>query len=121
MAEPLPASGGLTDEAALGCCKDPDPSTKVGAEPNSRESGPAVRGATGTPRREQSLGLNQASLGLDDSNSGFELHPTTTAALPALGGSEWAGKRANGVQWGIWRGSVSSSCLKDCDPACFIR
>nr|KAF6362876.1 glyoxalase I [Pipistrellus kuhlii] len=28
MAEPQPASGGLTDQAALGCCSDPDPSTK---------------------------------------------------------------------------------------------
>uniref|UniRef100_A0A8B9WUQ4 lactoylglutathione lyase n=1 Tax=Bos mutus grunniens TaxID=30521 RepID=A0A8B9WUQ4_BOSMU len=28
MAEPQPASGGLTDEAALSCCSDPDPSTK---------------------------------------------------------------------------------------------
>ncbi|XP_004673499.1 PREDICTED: lactoylglutathione lyase [Condylura cristata] len=28
MAEPQPAAGGLTDEAALGCCSDPDPSTK---------------------------------------------------------------------------------------------
>lgn len=30
MAEPQPASSGLTDEAALSCCSDPDPSTKVG-------------------------------------------------------------------------------------------
>lgn len=44
MAEPQPASGGLTDQAALGCCSDPDPSTKVGAEPFSPESrGPAWR------------------------------------------------------------------------------
>lgn len=42
MAEPQPASGGLTDQAALGCCSDPDPSTKVGAEPISPESGPSV-------------------------------------------------------------------------------
>ncbi|KAF6113922.1 glyoxalase I [Phyllostomus discolor] len=28
MAEPQPASGGLTDQVALGCCSDPDPSTK---------------------------------------------------------------------------------------------
>nr|XP_038954469.1 lactoylglutathione lyase isoform X1 [Rattus norvegicus] len=28
MAEPQPASSGLTDEAALSCCSDPDPSTK---------------------------------------------------------------------------------------------
>uniref|UniRef100_H0WXD7 Aldoketomutase n=1 Tax=Otolemur garnettii TaxID=30611 RepID=H0WXD7_OTOGA len=28
MAEPQPASGGLTDEAALSCCSDADPSTK---------------------------------------------------------------------------------------------
>ncbi|XP_019490517.1 PREDICTED: lactoylglutathione lyase-like [Hipposideros armiger] len=28
MAEPQPVSGGLTDQAALGCCSDPDPSTK---------------------------------------------------------------------------------------------
>lgn len=42
MAEPQPASGGLTDQAALGCCSDPDPSTKVGAEPISPESGASV-------------------------------------------------------------------------------
>ncbi|EPY76598.1 hypothetical protein CB1_001402001 [Camelus ferus] len=42
MAEPQPASGGLTDEAALSCCSDPDPSTKVGAEPNSAGSGLCV-------------------------------------------------------------------------------
>lgn len=30
MAEPQPASSGLTDEAALSCCSDQDPSTKVG-------------------------------------------------------------------------------------------
>lgn len=30
MAEPQPASSGLTDETALSCCSDPDPSTKVG-------------------------------------------------------------------------------------------
>ncbi|KAL2791775.1 lactoylglutathione lyase [Daubentonia madagascariensis] len=28
MAEPQPASSGLTDEAALNCCSDADPSTK---------------------------------------------------------------------------------------------
>uniref|UniRef100_A0A2K6KHR1 lactoylglutathione lyase n=1 Tax=Rhinopithecus bieti TaxID=61621 RepID=A0A2K6KHR1_RHIBE len=28
MAEPQPPSGGLTDEAALSCCSDADPSTK---------------------------------------------------------------------------------------------
>lgn len=28
MAEPQPASSGLTDETALSCCSDPDPSTK---------------------------------------------------------------------------------------------
>ncbi|XP_012513583.1 PREDICTED: lactoylglutathione lyase [Propithecus coquereli] len=28
MAEPQPASSGLTDEAALSCCSDADPSTK---------------------------------------------------------------------------------------------
>ncbi|XP_053426728.1 lactoylglutathione lyase [Nycticebus coucang] len=28
MAEPQPASGGLTDEAALSCCSEADPSTK---------------------------------------------------------------------------------------------
>uniref|UniRef100_A0A494B970 Glyoxalase 1 n=1 Tax=Mus musculus TaxID=10090 RepID=A0A494B970_MOUSE len=28
MAEPQPASSGLTDETAFSCCSDPDPSTK---------------------------------------------------------------------------------------------
>ena len=54
MAEPQPASGGLTDEAALSCCSDPDPSTKVGVEPNFPESGPPLRGAAGAPRGSSS-------------------------------------------------------------------
>lgn len=35
MAEPQPASSGLTDETALSCCSDPDPSTKVGDRASS--------------------------------------------------------------------------------------
>lgn len=48
-------------------------------------------------------GLNQAGLGLDDSNSGLESHPATAAAPPALDGSEWAGKRARDVPTGDQR------------------
>lgn len=55
MAEPQPLSGGLTDQAALGCCSDPDPSTKVGTEPTSPELGPQ-RGAFGVQGGSRSLG-----------------------------------------------------------------
>ena len=118
MAEPQPASGGLTDEAALSCCSDPDPSTKVGAEPNSPESRPPLRGAAGPPERAVP-GLNQARLGLDDSNSVLEPHPATAAAPPSLDGLEWDGERARGVPTGDQREDPFLSCLKDCDPACF--
>lgn len=37
MAEPQSPSGGLTDEAALSCCSDADPSTKVGAGPKGTD------------------------------------------------------------------------------------
>lgn len=39
MAEPQPASSGLTDEAALSCCSDPDPSTKVGGRASFSAAG----------------------------------------------------------------------------------
>ena len=65
-------------------------------------------------------GLNQARLGLDDSNSGLEPHPAAAAVPLALDGSEWAGKRARGVPTGDQRKhQFLLSCLKDCDPACF--
>ena len=65
-------------------------------------------------------GLNQARLGLDDSNSGLEPHPAAAAVPLALDGSEWAGKRARGVPTGDQRKHLFLlSCLKDCDPACF--
>ena len=64
-------------------------------------------------------GLNQARLGLDDSNSVLERHPATAAAPPSLDGLEWDGKRARGVPTGDQREDPFLSCLKDCDPACF--
>lgn len=87
MAEPQPLSGGLTDQAALGCCSDPDPSTKVGTEPTSPELGPQ-RGAFVVPGGSRSLGSARA---------GFEPGFTASPAPPALGGLEWAGKRVNVV------------------------
>ena len=58
-------------------------------------------------------GINEARLGLDDSNSGLEPHPATAALPPALDGSEWA------VPTGDQRKHpFLLSCLKDCDPAC---
>lgn len=62
MAEPQLASSGLTDEAALACCSDPDPSTKVGAVPNSPESKPCVA-RLGPPEGSRSPGSARPSLG----------------------------------------------------------
>lgn len=79
MAEPQPASGGLTDQAALGCCSDPDPSTKVGAEPISPESGPKDRA---DPRAQPG-----------PARTGFEPHAAACATLSAWDGPKWAGER----------------------------
>lgn len=55
MAEPQPAPSGLTDEAAISCCSDPDPSTKVGDRAcfSDCRSGPGTK--AGQARAESQL------------------------------------------------------------------
>lgn len=105
MAEPQPASSGLTDETALSCCSDPDPSTKVG-------DGGLLLGDWSGP---EALAL----LGEILTRSGRCLQVRLlTAQRSELG----AGKRAKEASGGVCvgdsaEGSPSSeSYLKTCNP-----
>lgn len=110
MADPQPASGGLTDQAAFSCCSDPDPSTKVGAEPPSPESGPP-RGPIGVQRGSRFPGSARPST------------DWIRTPLNHLCSSARFGRAGVGWEKGEWcpmrgsvRRSISSGCFKACKP-----